>query len=132
MKIQKIKVPFYKWEITVIDSFDFSDLDEVVKQMKKHRLTEEHIQEVKDKYANEAMDGAICYMNTTALYSIVIVFPHHNIKQRVSTLVHESRHLADDIIEAINLEGPESRAYLNEYIAFEMIKDYIKDEVSQA
>lgn len=131
MKVKKIKVPYYKWVIISIVAEKQEDREAVVKEMKKHKMLSEDIENIEKMFDRESVEGAVCHYNDGKLLCVIITFPHKNTEGLVSTLIHEGRHAADRIIESVNLEGVESAAYLNEYISTEMIKDYIKDEANK-
>lgn len=132
MKVKKIKVPFYKWSVVSIIIEDFADKDEVIKKMKSLGMLPENINNISEMCENEAVGGAVCHCNKSKLLLIIVTFPHTSTKSLVSTLIHEGRHAADTIISSAGLEGLEASAYLSEFVIFEMIKDYIKDEVNKS
>ena len=61
MRVKKIKVPFYKWEIVsiVIESHDEKEI--VAKKMKSLRMRKEDIEEVSDMLDKEASGGGLCF-----------------------------------------------------------------------
>lgn len=128
MKVKKIKVPYYKWTVISITMETYKDKDIVLKKMKSLKMLPEDIKNISNMADDEAINGAVCHYNDGRLTSVIIVLPHSDSVQLVSTLIHEGRHATDRIIELNGLEGLESAAYLNEYITTELIKDYIKDE----
>jgi hypothetical protein len=133
MKVKKIKVPFYKWEVISIIIEEHSEKNEVLKKMKSLKMCQADIDNVVDLLDKEATGGALCHYNSGRLLCVIVTFPQNNIKELVSTLIHEARHAADRIIESVGLEGAEAAAYLSEYITLKMIEDYIiKDEPSTA
>lgn len=125
MKVKKINVPFYKWKIVSLVAESHSDVDQVAKEMKKYKLSDSEITNIREQFSREAFGGGVIYYNDSCLFILLIVYPHTSTKECVSTLLHEGRHAADRIIESIGLEGGESTAYLSEYVTFELIKDYI-------
>lgn len=128
MKVKQINVPYYKWKVITITIEDYKDKDEVNKKMHSLRMRDEDIENINNMIDGESSEGAVCHFNLSRLWAVIIVFPHKKVKDFVSTLVHEGRHAADEVIETVGLEGSESAAYLTEYIIFKMIEEYIKDE----
>lgn len=128
MKIKKIRVPYYKWFMKVVIADNHNEVDAVLKEAKAFTLSQQYQDAVKDKFENSAMDGADLYYNEGRLEMLLIVYPHSSVRQLVSTLIHEGRHAADEVINTTGLEGSESAAYLTENITFKLVKDYIKDE----
>ena len=128
MRIKKIKVPFYKWEVICMIAHTLDDKEAILKKMRSLHMRSEDIEEIEEQFNTQSYGGATIYYNSGLLLSVIIVLPHLCIKDLVSTLIHEGRHAADKIIDTAELEGPEAAAYLNTYITMELIKDYIKED----
>jgi hypothetical protein len=131
MKVQKFKVPFYKYFIVSVIIESYKDKDEIIKVMKKYKMRPEDKDVILNDLEKEAFGGAYCYYNDGKLLCLIVTFPHKDAKSLVSTLLHEGRHASDKIISVTGLEGVEAAAYLSEYIQTKLILDYIKDETYQ-
>ena len=125
MKITKIDVPFYKWHVVSLVAESYNDFPDIAKQMKKYGLGKDNINDVKEMFEKQASGGAIVYYNDSRLLTLIVVYPHPDTVELVSTLIHEGRHSADRIISVTQLDGVEGPAYLNEYITLLLIKEYI-------
>lgn len=125
MKINKIKVPLYNYNVisVIVESYDEGEA--IAKLMRKYGLSKDNINALMELLQNQAMNGANCYYNDNKLTALIVTFPHKNNIELCSTLVHEGRHAADRFISLSGLEGVEAAAYLNEYITINMIKEYI-------
>lgn len=121
MKITNIKVPFYKWQVITIYLQSKKDFEPLMKKLKNtYELAEQHCQEMRGVLRLEPYDGARVFYNEGKLLILVVIYQHRSKKELEKTIIHEASHATDKIIESCGLEGTEARAYLNEYICFNM------------
>jgi len=131
MKITNVQVPFYKWKITAIHLQSKKDFEPLLKKLKNtYEISDRYYEDISTKLKLLPYDGAVVYYNEGKLLILVIIYPHKSKLELRKTIIHESSHATDKVVESCGLEGTEARAYLNEYICSELLEGLLTNKKS--
>lgn len=119
-------IDIYKWNITIACVDDYDRDGEAVRDMLEKKcvlkeLIDECVQSIDDCYYN----GGYIISNKNYNESVFIFLKHDKYEDAICTLMHEKRHLEDDILDALRIDDSEAAAYLAGYLAV-IFNDYSK------
>lgn len=115
MRIKKINVPIYEFEIMLYQLEDIEDADAITKALKKVGLTD-MVPEVTENLTNEVVEGGFTCFNGPAKLLIVVLYPTDGGDIYVATLDHEKRHCVDNMLEWVGVNDHEAAAYLSGWL----------------
>ena len=116
MKVRRIKIPIFKYNITLIEIEDYYDYKIIGKELKRFHIPKETFDEIINNTRN-SLGGAITLNNKYALQIIVVIYKQCNEITRFGTINHEKRHVVDDIVNNLGIKDSETAAYLDGYIS---------------
>lgn len=125
MIIKRFKVPIYRWRVEVIDLKDYDDKELIMNKLRRYKFSEEDYEEISEKIDKGAYNGGTTYYNSSELLCIILLYKHKSIMEKVETLLHEGRHVTDEILKIHNIDDIEAAAYLQGFIDMSLIKEYI-------
>ena len=120
MIVKKIKIPIFKYTLTLIEVEEYEDYKIIGKELKRFKLPEQDYNEVITN-TRYSYDGAITFSNCSIMQIVVIIYKCSNEKNRLENINHEKRHVVDDIIESLEIKDKETPAYLDGYISSKIL-----------
>lgn len=112
MKVKRFKISLYDYSVCFIEIESEKDAELIGKELKREKITEEDILEIKQEVVDNKHDGGYTYRNNRSKTFCVIIFPCKTAHQRLNVIGHEKRHIEDRIAEYTGLEGIEAMGYL--------------------
>lgn len=111
--IGDIYLPRFGWSVKCFINADRDDSNSIVSSLDAVGASDSIIHRVIDKMSTGEMNGGFTYSNKMGKSSVFVVGVSSSAKEAMNTIVHEIRHLTDDIAESnhIHLTG-EDVAYL--------------------
>lgn len=121
MRTQKIHIPIFDYDLTVVEIEVNDNGRQLSKLMKGFECKEEDIDSQQEYIDKHCMDGGNCFRNLDKKSFLVILLPCTSEGRRRNVLAHELRHVVDRLCEHINIEDIETPAYITGYI-YEKLK----------
>ena len=126
MKIKKIKIPIYDWDVLVLIIESKEDSIQYEKEVKKFGFKDP------DDYgmdleliSQDIYNGGACTYDTNASRQIITVYQCSNKHELLKTILHECDHAVWNILERAHVNDKEARAYLSGFLGSEILKDII-------
>lgn len=114
-----------KWRVIIYFNIDYDSLFSLYKDVKKYKISNKIIKEIVYKIYTKQIK-AVTITNMNEKYSIVCFVKHNNFYDMYNSIIHESEHIKQSILEYYNIEDKdENPAYTIAYIATEIIKKYL-------
>ena len=120
MIVKRIKIPIFKYNLTLIEVEEYEDYKIIGKELKRFKLSDEYYNEV-IRNTRYSYDGAITLSNCSKMQIVVVIYKHSSEKERIELINHEKRHIIDDIMTSLNINDKETPAYLDGYISSKIL-----------
>ena len=120
MIVKRIKIPIFKYNLTLIEVEDYDDYKIIGKELKHFNLSDDNFNEIIRNTKN-SYDGAITLSNCSKMQIVVVIYKHTSEKERIELINHEKRHIIDDIMTSLNINDKETPAYLDGYISSKIL-----------
>lgn len=116
------------WEVTVYWDLDCDFFSDIELELKKLGFSDKAIDEVYHTMKNKEAKAVTC--NMKGEHSSIVIFNKHNSKaDYINSIVHESEHIKQAVLEAYNVRDiGEAPAYTIGYIVkkmFEVFRTFI-------
>ncbi len=121
MKYLHFKIPIYDWDVHYVEVEKNKDSYKVEDVFDKLGFFDKDIDKVLKNIKDRMTNTGMLYTCNNISSSVILIYTSSNKKERMSSILHEKRHLEDRIIERMGLEGKESAAYLAGYIGKKLI-----------
>ena len=119
MKIKKIRIDIYNWDVQFI-YIQKSDKN-ITKFGEYNNFLDKYILEINKNIIGEFCDGALTLSHFDQRETFVIIYPTLSNKMKIINISHEIRHIVDMITHHLEIEDDESAAYLTGYISGEIL-----------
>lgn len=117
MKIKKIKLPIFDFDITFIEVENKSDDLKIIAPLSAINYPKEMIEEVCDNIKRDVYDGGDTIRNMEMMRIVVIVYRCKSESTRRNVINHELRHVVDRICEHLSINDIETPAYITGYLS---------------
>lgn len=111
-----INVPLYGFKVNVIECKGSSDADEVATFFKKVRFVGDITAEIITSVRDGDVDGGWTLAAFGAKRIAVVLLPMRSESKRREVLMHEKRHVEDDILRHCGVDDDEAAAYLSGHL----------------
>lgn len=120
MIVKRIKIPIFKYNLTLIEVEEHEDYKIIGKELKRFKLSDEYYNEV-IRNTRYSYDGAITFSNCSIMQIVVIIYKSSSEKNRIENINHEKRHVVDDIVASLEIKDKETPAYIDGYISSKIL-----------
>jgi hypothetical protein len=117
MKQKRFKIPIYDFSVVFVEYESAADADKVDKLYKELKISEEDLNDTKKGLMQGARNGGNTFRNCDMKKFLIEIFPTNSDMMRRNIVAHESRHLADRVLEWAAVTDIEAAAFLQGYIA---------------
>lgn len=117
MKKVKFKIPIYDYDVTFVEVEFFYEKEQVVKELKSIKCSQEGIDEVIECFDMKTMNGGWTFRNLDLAKFVVIILPCKDEVTRRNVVNHEKRHIEDRLMEHCNVSDIEAAAYIAGFIS---------------
>ena len=125
MRIVKFKVHIYEWNIKVVVVSGKKDIPAMKKAFIKFGIPRKPLKDTV-YHVKKGNWGGDHFYTRTQRKSMVLIYNCNSIKKTATSLFHELGHVADRILETMNINDPEATAYLYGYIAKRVVPEIFK------
>lgn len=120
---QKFTIDKYDWKVEVYYYIDCYYTDVIINRLKQLGATKDILKDAFDNISSCKLNTGLTYSNINNRHSLIVISNTSSPSQFMNSLVHEIRHLSNDIEDAFNiLPRREEASYLSGYIAECMFK----------
>lgn len=116
MKVKKIKVPIYDFNVTYIEIENKEDADTIPKYFKPIKVEEEDACSIIETIKEEGKNGGSTFRNFGLKGFLIIIYEADNEASLKNVKAHELRHLTDRILEWADIKDNEAAAFLQGYL----------------
>ena len=116
MKVKKIKVPMYDFNVTYIEIESKEDANTIPKYFKPIKVEEEDACSILETIKEEGKNGGSTFRNFELKEFLIIIYEADNEANLKNVKAHELRHLTDRILEWANIKDNEAAAFLQGYL----------------
>lgn len=116
MKSKRINIPLYDFKLDLIEVEDDKDAVLLRKFFKQIRLQDDVSLEILDAVENNDIDGGWTLAALGIKRILVVLLKMSSESKRRQVLMHEKRHVEDDILDHCSINDKESAAYLAGYL----------------
>ena len=120
MKVKRIKIPIFKYNLTFIEVEEYEDYKIIGKELKRFNLPEQDYDEI-IRNTRYSYDGAITLSNGGTMQIVVVIYKSSSEKNRLENINHEKRHVVDDIVTSLEIKDKETPAYIDGYISSKIL-----------
>jgi hypothetical protein len=117
MKLKRFKIPIYDYSVTFVEFEGEEDANKFEKVFKSLKISQEDINNTRKCLLNKGMNGGDTYRNENGKFFLVVIFPCENERMRRNVIAHESRHVADRLLDWANIHDMEASAFIQGYLA---------------
>lgn len=118
MKIKRFTVPLYNFTGTFAELDEgIADAPKIAKLYKEMDIDQETIDKTTSDVSRGCHNGGDTFYNFAFKKFLIVVYPCNSERMRRNIVAHESRHLADRILEWASVNDIEAAAFLQGYIA---------------
>lgn len=122
MKIFRFKIPLYKIHVTLVQSEDKSEADEVRKILARNHIDKEYIEDIVDGVRRGGCNGGDTFRDFRYKRIFVFFYPYENEVIRAEVYSHEKRHIEDRVLEYFGVKDIESAGLLAGFLGEQFYK----------
>ena len=119
MKVKKIKIPIYDYDVKMIEVEKGDKPSKVTKECGS--LTKADRKLISSNIKNEYIDGGVLYYNLSRRKFVIIVYMVTSKKNRIEIIGHEKRHVEDRLLNHCAVTDLEAAGYLSGWLAKKLI-----------
>lgn len=124
MRLRRLYIEKYDWEVTVFYAVTCYHVDRIMQAMLPLDPSEDILQRIHSNLTKCSMDTGFTYSSKNLCSTVMVIGLHSSPAQFLNSLEHEMRHLVDDIAGHFELDmGGEEVAYLTGDINEQIIRD---------
>lgn len=113
MIIQIIKIPKYKWKIKVYYAVTSYWTDEIMEDLDRLKVSEEHRKQAYDNMMSDQLNNGITYSCGECRRTIMVIAKATSAREYFNSFQHEIKHFEEQIGEAMSIDQKsEDAAYL--------------------
>jgi hypothetical protein len=117
MKQKRFEIPIYDFDVTFVEFESQADADEVEEIFNELKIDKEIIEQTKQDITRGCKNGGDTFRDYSMKKFLVVIYPCDSLEKRRNIVAHESRHVADRILEWGSITDIEAAAFLQGYIA---------------
>jgi hypothetical protein len=117
MKQVDFEIPLYDFGVTFVEIEGAADADKIDGVFNDMKIEKDVIEQTRQDIANGCKNGGDTYRAFSMKKFLVVIYPCESIEKRRNIVAHESRHVADRILEWASITDIEAAAFLQGYIA---------------
>ena len=124
MKKMKFRVPYYDFDVVLVQIEGKEDADEFIRVCKWMNLEKKEIDEMRDAILSEAQNGGDTWRNFDKKKFLIDFTPFESEEKKIDIYCHEKRHLEDRILEWASINDIEAAAFLAGFLGIQFYKFY--------
>ena len=117
MKVTKLKIPMYDFDLTFIEIESPKDEHDASKYLNEIKMPKEDANNIKRQIREGATNGGDTWRNFPLKKILMIAFKCESERKRRNIINHEKRHVVDRIMEWASIHDIETSAFLDGYIS---------------
>lgn len=121
MKVIKLRLPIFDFDITMIQVESKEDVAPIVKYLKEIKLEKKYYDEEIEAITKGGINGGNTYRNFELKRFLIVIYPCDSPNKLLNIRSHELRHLADRILEWANINDIETAAFLQGYLCEKLL-----------
>ena len=122
MKKLRFRIPLYKVDVTLVQSENRTETNEVRKVLKRNHITNDSVEDIASAVGRGACNGGETFRDLRYKRMFVFFYPFDNDITRAEIYSHEKRHIEDRVLEFFGVKDIESAGLLAGYLGEQFYK----------